>query len=481
MNKTQFEKYYIYDICYYCDLKSIHLLSLINKKYHKTITNSLFAFDTNNYSFNPNAKLFEGDFMNLFSCSLNSCDSLSISIGNNNSLINQFNNSEDEEEEIELLPDTQEIPPIDPEFDQLMQNAIKPIKSKVRSLKVFLPTKCLTSFKSFISLEKLTLSYDLLFTTFPTLNQGKVPQYLQKFPLKYFCISDVPLPLCKEINQIFSLIDHYCKKVIIPSKTLFTIELLELIKKTPTIIFFIYQFIHQNLIEYLPSNIIIHPLIVDQMSQKYCGYKINFTSFSKKYFPFSISCQHIKSIYSTMYLYANGELPSFVSYKDLLSLNLKEDKTINRINYDFTPFKTLTSLTLTAQERIERKVQLPSQLKELYIDCFIHLISHLNQLPNGLTALTLRQIDSLSIHLPLTIKNLQLRWFNKCTSIDNLNQLNELTECDIKGMSVKELCFSYSLMKLSLMSCHKLESINDYDFIFDLKPIIQDCPKILFN
>ncbi|EKE40530.1 hypothetical protein ENUP19_0036G0004 [Entamoeba nuttalli] len=480
MNKTQFEKYHIYDICYYCELKSIHLLSLINKKYHTTITNSLFAFDTNNCSFNQNAKLFEGDFMNLFSCSFNSCDSLSISIGNNSSLINQLNTSEDEDE-IELLPDTKEIPPIDPEFDQLMQKSLKPIKSKVHSLKVFLPTKCLTSFKSFISLEKLTISYDLLFTTFPTLNQGKVPQYLQKFPLTYFCISDVPLPLCKEINQIFSLIDHYCKKVIIPSKTLFTIELLELLQKTPNIIFFIHQFIHQSLIEYLPSNVIIHPLIVDQMSQKYSGYKVNFTSFSKKYFPFSISCQHVHSIYSTMYLYANGELPSFVSYKDLLSLNLKEDKTINKINYDLTPFKALTSLTLTAQERIDRKVQLPSQLKELHIDCFIHLISHLNQLPNGLTALTLRQIDSPSIHLPLMIKNLQLRWFNKCTSIDNLHELNELTECDIKGMAVKELCFSYSLMKLSLMSCHKLESVNDYDFIFDLRPIVQDCPKILFN
>ena len=152
----------------------------------------------------------------------------------------------------------------------------------------------------------------------------------------------------------------------------------------------------------------------------------------------------------------------------------------NLLIYDFSEFSELTSLSLTAENIIPRQVIFPMKLKELSLDCFITSTQSITSFPTTLTSLSLRQLSDTELHLPTSVQKLDLRWFNNCTCIDNLSECTQLTECDIRGFSVEHLSFPYSLMKLTLASCQWLDSLFDYDYLFDLQPTIIDCPNITF-
>ena len=475
-----FQKYHLYEIFYYCNYSELKKLLFINKKYTSVFESSVFQFSNLSKKLTNKAELYEGNFADLFSFQYTKESQLSIEIGTFEYWKQRIEKMKERDEDGFIVDFETDDNCIDSDFDEMMFQSIKKIRSQIHSFKVYCPTKCLTTFKQFTSLEKFIIPYDMLSSTFVTLQQRKPPMYFQKIPISYCCIVNVPIPIPQEVIIFFSILDYHAKKVIIPSQLTYTQQVLDEMKQHSQYLFYIHQIIPPQLINILPENVILEKTIVNRLSQTFAGYQQDFIPFTKKYFPKSVYGKHITSLHSTQHLILQGSFITIIDPKQLLSLQFKEEKTKNLLMYDFSEFCELTSLSLSAENIIPRQVIIPMKLKELTLDCFISSTQTITSFPTTLTSLTLRQLSDTDLHLPTSLHRLDLRWFNNCTCIDNLMECTQLTECDIRGFAVEHLSFPYSLMKLTLSSCHYLESIFDYDYIFDLQPTITDCPCITF-
>ncbi|KAL7711502.1 Leucine-rich repeat containing protein [Entamoeba marina] len=479
--------HHLLDVFYFLDdSATLFNLLFVNKKITHIFDNSLSTLSTVHPEYTPNASSIQGDFMSIFSNDLSKYSTLYLSIGCHENTIPLQNQSLDETyddfEEPELLQYNPE-PAIDPEFDELLYESMKPNRTKVKEIKAFVNSKCLTSFRSFDNLEHLTLSYPVLLELFPTSTKGSLPSYFSKLPLQSLTFYDVPLPLPNSLLTILSKYDGVVKKTIVPSTSQYLKEEdISLFRKYPEILFYITHSFKLSLLQYFSNNIYIQTDVINALATKLKGFKKHYYyNIFKEYFPYRIRTSNVDELHSAYHLDAFGCLPSITLPNTLQSLVFNEQKTETRFEYNFSTFNSLTLLHLNASNKRKRLVTLPNTLCNFHEQNFVESYHDITGDLSNVTNLSLCQLNDTSITLPTSLISLTLKWCNYCSTIENLIELNSLKTCDLQGLSVQELYFPNSITSLSLQHCSFLSIVQDYERIFDLHPTVKNCPNILFN
>ncbi|ELP95225.1 hypothetical protein EIN_430210 [Entamoeba invadens IP1] len=495
---TTLSPLHVYCVLEFLSISDIKKISFINKRLSHILVHSPYLFSSSFQNLTPKAIYVSGDLTDNFQLNFSHIRFMDVHIGSENisvsyPIVNDEKTNDvdteysDSASDSENYKDVSIVPAIDPDFDEMMRDSFEPQKHKVRSLRVFLPTKCLVSLKPFSNLEKLTLCYDLLPTVFkkplssPEFAEDPETKFWKSVPNDFCRVVGAPLPLPQIVLDFLKALGPFCKKVVTPNVANYTQKTFGYMESMKDITFYLKQHIHPTTIPHLADNVILSSEVVDFVSHRLAGKKMSYTVFTQKYFPHFVKCSHVVEIHSAQNVFSRGQLVTIKTPSTVNSLVYKEEPPTLQKSFDFSLFTQLVSLDLSATQFVVRKVALPTSLKELSVDCFTKRMSDLGEIPNSVTMLTLRQFIDTEIVLPPAVEVLDLRWFGHCVAIANLEFLTKLVKMDIRGFKVRHLSFPSSLQSLTISCCHKLESVDDYNTIFDLHPTIEDCPLIAFN